>query len=168
MKKSVGLIVATKLPNYGEVVILQIRGEFNHENLQPESWPGGCQVTAHGGVEEKESIQEALIREAREELGEKISSVLEKEKFIKLMKKEEEENKINITYGVFLEPEFLRLIKLNPSSGGLRILKSEELGDILDLKTFDRTEGVPDRKVTAMFADEIEAVRLAFKKLFSS
>ncbi|TSC77208.1 MAG: hypothetical protein G01um101431_391 [Parcubacteria group bacterium Gr01-1014_31] len=72
-KRSVGLVVTTVLPDGTRVAVLQIRGEINPANLPDginESFPGGCQVTAHGRLKDYErNDDEALIREVSEELG---------------------------------------------------------------------------------------------------
>ena len=62
MKKSVGLVVLTHSLSDGFKVVLQRRGG-------QDSYPGACQVSAHGGLEENEDFLQALIRESNEELG---------------------------------------------------------------------------------------------------
>ena len=70
MKKSVGLVVMTMLPKKdGSKVlaaILQRRGTFNTEKMEPESWPGCCQVTCHGRLEEGEDFELGLFNELGE------------------------------------------------------------------------------------------------------
>ena len=47
----------------------------------------------------------------------------------------------------------------------MRLLRQGEITGILDLRAhFEKTEGVRDRQVTAMFKDEREAVEATFKK----
>lgn len=55
IKKSVGLVILAEMlgENGTLVAVLQRRGKRNfEEGGKPESWPGGCQVTAHGTLEE--------------------------------------------------------------------------------------------------------------------
>lgn len=162
MKRSVGLIVVTEVDGFGRVAVLQRRGEFNHETMKPESYPGGCQVTAHGGVEEGESFSQALNREIVEELSENFymitrSNMAGAEGVQELVHLEGADQEV-ITYGVKLPVYFLSGIRLSPSSGGLVLLAEPEVEKVKNLKDFDRSEGVRDRKVIAMFPDAKEAV----------
>ncbi len=156
----------------GRCAVLQIRGEFNHEKMGPESWPGACQVTAHGKCEEGEKPEKALAREVVEELGGDAAEIVLACKlmisagynFVKLSEVEME-REIVITYGVVAKSRFLSQLKLSASTGGIRLITRDKVENIVDLKKFDKAIGVWDRTVTAMFADEKEAVRLAFEKL---
>lgn len=163
-KRSVGLVGIVEVPGMGRVAVLQRRGEFNHEKLGQESWPGGCQVTVHGGVEENETSERALVREITEELGEDfldclgIGDILGAEKVMCSEKGREEVT----TYALKLSVEALCRIRLGPSSGGLVLLPESRLQEVRWLSEFSKSEGVTDRRVIAMFPDEKEAVSLAF------
>ncbi len=163
-KVSVGLVVITDVPGMGRVAVLQRRGEFNHEKMGPESWPGGCQVTASGGAEADENFLQALRREIEEELGENFIRALSREDVgpvQELVHLEDADLEV-ITYGVKMPADILGQIRLGPSSGGLVLLPEEEVGNIENLKDFDRKEGVRDRKTIALFSDAKEAVVKAF------
>lgn len=145
------------------VAVLQRRGEFNPEKMDDESWPGACQVTSHGKLNDGEGWVDGLIREATEELGRGIEIHLQNCNWATLREKKGKEHAR--TYGIIAPPHVLQDIRLEPVSGGMKILKRSELCHILDLRTnFNKTEGVRDRQVIAMFPDEIEAVKAAFEK----
>ena len=193
-RRVVGLLVMTELPEMGLVAVLQRRGEFNHEKMGPETYPGAFQLTAWGGMKDEETPHEAMLREVEEELGEEVfvlvddstgraalDSLLkeqlkeEKDDFLKDLEidldvgrpKEiycfENENNLKVVFVVKLPCEFLTKIRLGPSSGGIRLLKEEEIEKIQDLKNFDKTVGVTDRNALAMFSDTKETIQRAFK-----
>lgn len=163
MAKSVGLEVLTRLPEANELTaILQIRGEFNHENMGPESYPGGCQITVHGKLEDGETEVMALFREIREELGD---SAYMQFYYVRHNWMSLNQTEMTTNFGIFLESDFLKCLRLSPSSGGIRLITRAQVEQIQDLRQFDKKVGVTDRGITAMFADEKEALRLAFEKL---
>lgn len=192
-RRVVGLLVMTELPEMGLVAVLQRRGEFNHEKMGPESFPGALQLTVWGGMEDDETPYGAMLREAEEELGKDVLSMLddptgkaaldavlrqqlgkETDDFLKDLEidldagkpKEiyrfEDKKNLKVAYAAKLPCEFLRNVRLGPSSGGIRLLKEEEIGKIQDLKNFDKAVGVTDRNVLAMFADTKETIKRAF------
>lgn len=161
-KRSVGLIVTTEID--GELVaILQVRGTFNPEKMKPESWPGACQVTVHGGCNTGENESDALMRETDEELGNDatdfIIPCLANAKIV--FKAEDEKKAVTTTAMRVLNPDFLKAIRLHAGSGGIRLVSKDDLPKIQDLSKFDKTEGVIDRRVIAMFPDELEALKKA-------
>ncbi|GEM_PF-350157 len=207
-RRVTGLLIMTELPNYGLVAVLQRRGEFNHEKMGPESFPGAMQLTVWGGVEESESMPGALFREIQEEMGVATlykvcdrGGILLPEKYRHLIKNPnfrdrelgenfdtaveverdnpsedkletlreiyrfEDEKNLKVAYAVKLPCEFLKNICLGPSSGGIRLLKEEEIEKIQDLKNFDKKVGVTDRNILAMFADTKETIQRAFTLL---
>ncbi len=160
---SVGLLVFTELPNLGLCAVLQRRGEFNTEKTAPESWPGGCQVTAHGKLEEGENFEDAIRREIAEELGAGFFGQCYPF-FGRLVEanRSETPNKIVVTFAIRVDVSALKHIRLGPDSGGLVYFPlTRSISDITDLTAFNKTTGVPDRATIAMFNDEIEALRLA-------
>lgn len=162
-QRSVGLVVRTVVDGV-DFCILQRRGSFNTEKMKPESYPYGCQVTCHGAVEDGEDFYSALRRELQEELGRAAQEWLTSVSFITLSHHETEEKEV-MTFGVKVDEakSLLQRITLGPSSGGILLLKQGE--EILDLRSYSKTEGVTDTHVIAMFPDEKESVRKAFELL---
>lgn len=164
-KKAVGLVVLTRINGGPLKAVLQVRGKFNHEKMGPESFPGACQVTVHGGLEKDETFKDALLRETRQEVGNNANRLLEKNiKNLREVARVETPKKLVVTYGAILPPDFLAKMKLNVSTGGIRLVGHKELDNLIELTDKEKTAGVPDDLV-AMFPDEIEAVRKAFEVL---
>lgn len=179
-KRAAGLLVMTELPGMGLVAVLQRRGEFNHEKMGPESFPGAMQLTAWGGMKDDEEYPlTAALRECEEEIGKEATSFVvdritflvrhpddpEKPRSLEYVQEIyyfEDEKKLGVAFAVKLPCEFLQEIRLGPSSGGIRLLKEEEIEKIQDLKNFDKVAGVTDRNVLAMFADAKETIQKAF------
>lgn len=166
MSKSVGLIAA--INKDGELqAILQKRPKFNGETNQPESYPGGCQVTCHGRLKEKESNIEALVREAEEELGGNFSQVVieHRDDLIKVHQKAKGDEEV-ITYGLLLKDE-QDVQKIRPTDHVEKIIffPLKDIDQIQNLKQFDRRGGVEDGAIVAMFEDEIKALKKLSKKL---
>lgn len=168
MKKSIGFLA---LVEYEGMLLaaLQVRGQHNVEKeLREESLPGGCQVTVHGKAEPDETLEQALFREAIEEVGVAaaghIRSAVEKE-HIELVYEHHELEKIVLTYAAVLPYEFVQAIRWHASTGGLRLVTQREIILIRDLTKPDiyKNIGILCHTETAMFPDEIEAVRNAFK-----
>ena len=162
-KTSVGIILLTEIQSMGGLgAILQIRGEFNHEKMGTESWPGSCQITAHGRVKTPFSnhydLQLELTREILEELG--VLPILRK---FELLVHKNDENEEVFTWGALIQKEEIDKLRLNAATGGLRLISREKLGAIMNLRDFDKEVGIRDRTITAMFPDEIEAVKKAFE-----
>lgn len=179
-KRMVGLVVLTDIPDMGRVAVLQRRGEFNHEKMGPESFPGLYQVTVHGKVEEGESSEVALYREFVEKLGDDRAAfrlvvpllmiqgrLVTGKSPLKVLLRVETEEKVAVTYGAMLTANFLKEVRLGPSSGGLRLLREDEVNFIQEVDPssngYNKKVGIVDRRVVAMFPDEKEAVRKAFR-----
>lgn len=166
----------TEIPSVGGLVaILQKRGDFNHEKMEPESWPGACQLTAHGKCEENESMIDALIREVQEELegpdipfervrGFGMIIKFEADKLTELNRVESETSEV-VNYGVRVANSLIPMFRLSPSTGGLRLVHRVELASVIDVRSFDKIAGVPLRATIAMFPDELDAVKIAFEKV---
>lgn len=121
MRISVGLLIMTRL-NGELVAVLQRRGEFNHEIMGPESWPGACQITVHESLKGAESFEIGLNRGTYEEMGNETFLAVLKANTQLLSEVNLPDKQVKI-FGVFLPPEFLKNVQLGPSSGGLRILQ---------------------------------------------
>lgn len=177
-QRSVGLVVTTVLPDGRDVAVLQIRGEINPDKLPQsidESFPGGCQVTVHGRLKDCERTDdEALIRETEEELGaDAARSVRDCIQYKRLLTQRDDPAKPVATYHLALPVDFLKQVRLGPSSGGLRLVTADEARNINALNRTDTVHGVMTRiyqtsapfaclgKLTAMFPDERKAVQRA-------
>ncbi len=170
-KKSVGIQLLGKNKDGGLVAILQVRAKWDSEKNAPESWPGMCQVTAHGGLEEGEDFMQALFREIKEELGSEILSIVKKisetGNLKELINYEKPEKQV-ITYGAIVEENVWKSMlnrEKKASFGGFKVIRPNDVKKIVDLKHIDRNTGVTDDSTIAMFPDEKEAVKMAFEKL---
>lgn len=159
IRHGVGLLILTDLPKIGRVAVLQVRGYFNTEEMRPQYYAGGCQVTVYGGINKGENLKQALMREIREELGPDIASLVRSVKIVKIseFKRANEEGKI---YAAFLNSGFLKKIRLGPDSGGIRLVKPDELKSALDLSKYK--SGVKNRSVLAVFPDMRKTLTAAF------
>lgn len=142
--------------------MLQVRGELDAEKLTKQSFPGGCQVTCHGDLQDDEDPIVGLFREIGEELGQAAAAFLEnlKDGFETLAQLNTEKKEMT-TYGVHVpDPAFLALIP-GSSTAGYRYVPGNVAID--DLSKFPRDAGV-EAHVTAMFNDERDALETAFAR----
>lgn len=135
IRKGVGLLVITKNEKGERLAVLQVRGSYNSEENRPQHYAGGCQVTVYGGIEEGETEQGALIREAREELGEEFSKLITNAK-LKRVGEFQRGAEEGVIYSVELPESFLKIVKLGPDSGGLRPVSLEEVLQAKDLSQY--------------------------------
>ena len=170
-KKAVGLQLLSRDATGELSAILQVRGKWDKEKNMPESYPGACQVTVHGGLEQGEDFMQALFRETEEELGNEMRPVVENlfrtGKLQELVNFETPE-KQTITYGAIVEKNILNILfsrSKSPSFGGFKLIQSNQVDKIVDLRTLNKEIGVTDKNIIAMFPDEKESLRLAFEKL---
>jgi ADP-ribose pyrophosphatase YjhB (NUDIX family) len=162
IKKSVGLIVITEISGLGLVAVLRERGHFNFETFTPESWPGVCQVTVHGGLHDGETFTSALERETYEELGPAFANLSHMRKnFIVVFDGQGESKRVK-TYAQKLDCLCIARMRLAPDSGSIRIVRQPDVEHIVNIADFSKETGVSDRSVIAMFPDEKEAVEEAF------
>lgn len=161
MRKGIGLLIITEIPRLGRVAVLQARGYFNTEEMRPQYYAGGCQVTVYGGINKNETPKQALIREAKEELGPAVAKMIKKAKLVRVadFRRGNESGEI---YATFLNSNFLRKVCLSPDSGGLRPVKPKDLKRALDLSRFKN--GVKRRDVLAVFPDTKRAIAEAFSR----
>lgn len=169
-KKSVGIQLMGRNSQNKIVAILQVRSAWNEEKNSPETWPGACQVTAHGKLEKDENFLQGLLRELKEELGEELEEIVKKsadeKKLIELVNEETPEKHV-ITYGIIIEDKTMEnLLSKNTSRsfGGFKVITEKEINEIVDIKNIDKVVGVTDPKIIAMFPDEKEALTMAFNK----
>lgn len=168
IKKTVGLIVLTNTTEKGLTAVLQVRGSFNTEKNNEETYSGASQLTVHGSINEGESETDTLLRETREELGEEFAEIIEVElnkglTFVELNKVENENISI-ANFGVIIDESALKEIELNSSTGGsIRLISKSDVDNIRELKKADRENGIAKDEIV-MFPDNIEAVKLAFEK----
>ncbi|MDD4289963.1 MAG: NUDIX domain-containing protein [Patescibacteria group bacterium] len=158
MKKSVGLIIYVF---FNDVLhaILQKRGEFNVEKMKSETWPGACQVSVHGGLQNEENFEQALLREANEEMP---GLIIDFSRLDELCH-ETSETKDTITYGFVSEKnldELLLSFNLHSCTGGLKIITADNLSSIQTLNDNDKS-GIIDGSIK-MFSDEIRALKEGF------
>jgi len=161
--KSVGLIVLTEIPELGMVALLRERGYLNLEKMAPESWPGLCQVTVHGRLEDDETFFDALLRETCEELGQDFAFYLsgliaQDPKKLREVLHTYDGGKEVITLCICVELWMAKKIRLAPDSGALRPVNKGKAEEIVDTIGFKKKEGVPTRITIAMFPDERDAV----------
>jgi len=152
----------------GRVAILQRRGPFNHEKMAPESFPGACQVTAHGKLEEGESFFQALYREIMEELGEKFlrDVYIPTSKITEVPEVPSTKGGVR-TFAMLVDANCdILKIQLNPSSGGLVLATEEMMREAIPIDpSVHKKGGIKDLKTIAIFQDEIDTVLEAFKML---
>lgn len=162
------LVIITEIPGAGLVAVLRERGHFNFKSWMPQSWPGGYQVTVHSKLlPGDENPDYALERQMEEELGYEFTYSFWRE-YSKDVIQHLCTNKDGVTIQTFLvcvQSDILAQIRLDPGSGRIRFVRSDEVDGIQDLTQFSKTGGVTDSSIIAMFPHEKEAVALAFKLL---
>lgn len=166
-KKDIGLIVLVDTQERGLVAVLQVRGNFNVEKNEQETYVGASQLTAHGGINEGESKIDALLRETREELGEEFANLIQGRTLdLKELNRVENENMSVVNFGLTVAKQDLEKIKIDERTGGsIRLVTKDEIDNIRELKASDRLNSIIDKNEIAMFPDDIGAVKLAFEKL---
>jgi hypothetical protein len=163
MKKTVGLLALT---NTGKAT-LQVRGNFNVEKNEPETYTGATQLTIHGSLKENEREIDALLRETREELGKEFANLVQGRSLDLIeLNKVENKNFLITNFGLRIDENDLKKIKIDERTGtSIRLISKNEISKIRELKPSERLSGVKNKNDIAMFPDDIEAVRLAFEKL---
>lgn len=168
--KFIGIVFLTKVPSLDErAAILRIRGDVTGKNIEPWWWPGSCQLSSKGEMIAEEPAFFSLRRLVGEQFGDLFESEFSRVWTRGLSQKITTQSYGNVEvpiYGATIHTNAIKDIRLGWDSGGLRFLPESGAAGILDLeKNFNKKEGVRDRTVTAMFAQDIEAVKLAFEKL---
>lgn len=154
MSKAVGLFVFTRID--GELVaICQRRGDYDYAKGQKETWAGLLQPTCHGKLREGESYEDALWREAEEELGD--TFFLSDENLMTLV-----DGEIR-TYGFMLQASVIGDMRLQPVTGGLVRITRRQADGMQPPKSEFRANGVPPGAPPVMFEDQIQALRKGFE-----
>ncbi|MDD4803677.1 MAG: NUDIX hydrolase [Candidatus Pacebacteria bacterium] len=158
-KRSVGLVIITQA-NGILFAVCQKRAQWNTEKDMPESFPGCLQVSCHGKLEESEDFYAALIRESKEELGDKFTRLCQNDVQLHKMVEVDDEKKHVVTYAAFVTEERLAMIEPGKDVGGLVYLSEAEVNQIIPIDPSMKENGSPDGK-NAMFQDEIDAIKKA-------
>jgi len=127
--------------------------------MKPETWPGACQVSVHGGLQNEENFEQALLREISEEMP---GLLIDPDDLTELYHKVSDE-KETITYGFVSRKnlkELLSSFSLHSCTGGLKIINERNIASIQELSNNDKL-GVTDREIK-MFQDEIQALKNGF------
>lgn len=164
IKKTVGFIALANTKDGGLVAALQVRGNYNIEKDNQETYNGACQITVHGSIAEEENQIDALMRETREELGEEFAEIIEskKDELVEI-NRIENENIAVVNYAIVVDGSDLDKIELDESTGGyIKLITKDDVENICELKPSDRSGGIKTESKIAMFPDDVEAVRLAF------
>jgi len=166
-KTLVGLVILIKLPPSTDrlAALLHVRGAFDYEKMQPETYPGACQISVFGEVNGGETIEKAVTRETEEELGFNLQNILLQYRCaVTKLTEQETADSIMVFFSTIISFNLFKEIRLPRSSGGLRLIEPHQLETITLLKKSDKSSGIKDRTAIAMFPEEKEAVSAAFKK----
>ncbi len=125
--------------------ILQKRGEFNHETMSPESWPGACQPTMHGDVMEGEDPEDAFDREFFEKLGIGFSLLGYPRSRVEKKAPEDISGEDSLDYVSRVTSRFLPDIRLIFSTGGMRLINERQALEIglTEITTLAKDRAVP-------------------------
>lgn len=100
---------------------------------------------------------EALLKEMEDEPKD-LSRITEVYSF------EDKEN-LKIAYAVKMPCACLASMRFNPSSGGIRLLRENQIEDLRKLEIFPEDVGVIDKNLTALREDCIATIKIAFVML---
>ncbi len=172
MKKErfVGLIVMTELVdaigNRKLAVVLQRIGRWDFKNKERLSYPGCCKISAHGKLEENEDFLQGLLRKSQDDFGDEFARIIlgNNSSLKEIVYNNSNEIEVRI-YSALVAEDDLKLIRLNPCTGGLDPLTKEEFeGNNGPIKIYEEMKFFGAHTVViALFEDEINAVRKAFE-----
>lgn len=168
-KRGSGLVLTSRHPKLGVFALLSRRGTYNWETMEPESYPGSCQVTCHGGLEGAESFREALLRESGQELGPTFTKHLRLllDDLRKVGERNDEHAEV-ITEGLHVDFELIEMIFADRGSANFVPCTVEQARNIRMLNPKeDSVKGVTDGSI-AMFGDEMLAVGNALDDVVGS
>lgn len=170
-RESVGVVITVEIDGI-VYALLQERGELDLEKLPSQlrqSWPGICQVSAHGSLKPGEDVWDGLYREVEEELGPHVAGAVialnlaVPELAPKLVVESERSEEHVRTYTIQLPWQLVA--KIPRGSSGLRLLNGKDAAsighadDLVDGKHFG--PATSNRATTWMFTDERQAVQIA-------
>lgn len=170
-KTFVGILIMTKIKlteNSKEeiVAVLQRRGKINTDNehgFKWQSFPGLCEITSYGKAEKNETPDGALEREIKEELGEKAFKTILNSKPIKIYEKLEDDGDNVFVWTVLCDKNILKEIKLDISTGGVEIIKEENLNNISFANFKQKGLQVKNLDEIKLFEVPIEVLEKAFE-----
>lgn len=168
-KRTAGILVMSMWLGKFVAVLLR-RGKINHETMCDEKFRGGCQITAHGKLNEGEDSWLGAFKELEEEVGVDAAQEI----FVGrqnlnnchwVWEKEDETETANVSSFIIYVPNarFVSLTKFNGSAGGFEMLTEDRVQDIKNLREFDKVVGVTDLNTVAMFPDESALVKKGFE-----
>lgn len=161
-ERTVGLAILTIIPELGECAVLQRRGSWDFENNREQPWPGGCRLPILFSTFEENDLIRTFRRKSAEEFGEAFYSFLKSNtihhKLVYQVKKDD--NPLFMIFATAFPYEYLKLIRLQPSSGGLIFIRREDLDLVADLSRVHR--GTPIN-FPALLPEELEAVKKGFE-----
>ncbi len=163
------MVLTSHHPKLGYFALLSRRGTYNWEKMEPESFPGACQVTCHGGLEGDESFREGLFREAEQELGPQFANALRlHEGELREVGHKDDDRAEVVTEGLHVDYELIEMIFADRGSEKFVPCTVEQARTIRILHPKeDRVKGVTDGSI-AMFGDEMEAVVQALDDIVGS
>ena len=179
-KQSIGLLTMLQTPEGERLAVVHIRGNHNPETGRPESFAGCAQVTVHGGAHADEGLLTALGREVDEEFREMLREAgidhlperlsarsLATTSRLKLLTTGDNGHEQVRTLGYLIrDPIFLMTIQPLLKTGSLKLLREADLSRIRILDPKNARQQMNLSGEIAMFRDELEALRVAFRETF--
>jgi hypothetical protein len=170
-KTFVGILVMTKIKleeNSTEelVALFQRRGKVDTENnygFKWQSFSGLCEITSYGKAESDESQEEALKREVAEELGSEASKTIFRSNPIKIYEKIEKDGDNVFVWATLCDKNILKEIKLDISTGGMEIIKKDDLEKITSANFEQKGLQVKNLDEIKLFEVPIEVLERAFE-----
>lgn len=169
-RQSVGLVITVEI-NGERYALLQERGQLDPEKLPEklrQSWPGICQVSAHGTLKPGEDVWDGLYREVEEELGPHVAGAVMAlnlaalELAPKLVLESERSEEHVRTYAIQLPWQLVA--KIPRGSSGIRLLNAKDAVCICYAEGLIEGKRVgpttSNRATIWMFTDELKAVQM--------
>ncbi len=170
-KTFVGMLLMTKIKfseNIEEelVAILQRRGKINTDNdygFKRQSFAGLCEITSYGKAKSGESPEKALERETTEELGKEASRTIFKSKPIKLYERTEKDGDNVYVSAVLCDKNILKEIKLDISTGGIELIRKENLKNTMFANFEQKGVKINDLNNITLFEVPVSVLERAFE-----